>query len=117
MMKNGATTLWEDWDGRSSHNHPMFGACVKQIFYGLLGVKADATEKKVFIKPVYLPETGDVNYSLTVFGKKIKAAYIYDKTGFSVKIDTDCEGVFLIDNGEAIPVYKHINRHLKGEAK
>lgn len=117
MMKNGATTLWEDWDGRSSHNHPMFGACVKQIFYGLLGVKTDATEKKVFIKPVYLPETGDVNYSLTVFGKKIKAAYIYDKTGFSVKIDTDCEGIFLIDNGEAIPVYKHINRHLKGEAK
>lgn len=26
MMKHGATTLWENWDGCDSRNHPMFGA-------------------------------------------------------------------------------------------
>lgn len=25
MLKEGATTLWETWNGDSSHNHPMFG--------------------------------------------------------------------------------------------
>ena len=32
MKRNGATTLWERWDGRESHNHPMFGACVRLLF-------------------------------------------------------------------------------------
>ena len=39
MKKNGATTFWEDWHGKSSHNHPMFSACVKYLYYGLLGIK------------------------------------------------------------------------------
>ncbi|MBQ9358863.1 MAG: family 78 glycoside hydrolase catalytic domain, partial [Abditibacteriota bacterium] len=26
MLKNGATTVWESWDGGASHDHPMFGA-------------------------------------------------------------------------------------------
>jgi len=39
MKNNGATTFWEDWHGKSSHNHPMFGACVKYLYYGLLGIK------------------------------------------------------------------------------
>ncbi|MBR6547945.1 MAG: hypothetical protein IKT68_00225, partial [Clostridia bacterium] len=24
--------------GANSHNHPMFGACTKQLFYGVLGI-------------------------------------------------------------------------------
>lgn len=31
MKKNGATTLWENWDGAHSHSHPMFGAVVKYL--------------------------------------------------------------------------------------
>ncbi len=31
MMKNGATTLWENWDGSASHSHPMFGAVAELI--------------------------------------------------------------------------------------
>ena len=31
MKKNGATTLWENWDGAHSHSHPMFGAVVEYI--------------------------------------------------------------------------------------
>ena len=29
MMKHGATTLWENWDGSYSHDHPMFGSVVE----------------------------------------------------------------------------------------
>lgn len=31
MKKQGATTLWENWDGAHSHSHPMFGAVVKYL--------------------------------------------------------------------------------------
>lgn len=31
MKKQGATTLWENWNGESSHSHPMFGAVVEYI--------------------------------------------------------------------------------------
>lgn len=34
----GATTLWEDWNGLTSRDHPMFGACVRHLFYSLLGI-------------------------------------------------------------------------------
>ncbi len=39
MMDAGATTLWERWQGVNSHNHPMFGACTRQLFYGVLGIR------------------------------------------------------------------------------
>ena len=31
MKKQGATTLWENWNGEESHSHPMFGAVVEYI--------------------------------------------------------------------------------------
>ncbi len=41
MRNNGATTLHEYLYAfpTGSHNHPMFGACVRQLFTGLLGIK------------------------------------------------------------------------------
>ena len=38
MKDRGATTLWEDWHGRDSHDHPMFGACARQLFTSILGI-------------------------------------------------------------------------------
>ena len=38
MKQNGATTLWERWTGEDSHDHPMFGACTRHLFTGLLGI-------------------------------------------------------------------------------
>lgn len=39
MLAKGATTLWEYWDGKESHCHPMFGGCVKTLFSHFLGIK------------------------------------------------------------------------------
>ena len=39
MKRHGATTLWESWHGGDSHNHPMFGACARQLFTGFLGIR------------------------------------------------------------------------------
>ncbi len=39
MMQAGATTLWEYWDGRESHDHPMFGSVAKLLFTEILGIR------------------------------------------------------------------------------
>ena len=51
MKRNGATTLWERWDGRESHNHPMFGASARFLFTGILGIHYDATHNVLTLNP------------------------------------------------------------------
>lgn len=54
MKRNGATTIWEDWKGRQSWCHPMFGGSVRQLFTGFLGIrqiKDSAGYEKVEIAP------------------------------------------------------------------
>lgn len=38
MKDRGATTVWERWHGSCSHDHPMFGACTRQLFTSILGI-------------------------------------------------------------------------------
>ncbi|NMP37819.1 MAG: GNAT family N-acetyltransferase [Clostridiales bacterium] len=73
MMKAGATTLWEDWDGSNSHAHPMFGAVNEYIFRYILGVP-DTCFKRASgvsdIRPVYIPQLEYAKGSvLTPYGK------------------------------------------------
>ena len=56
MRKSGATTLWENWNGEASHNHPMFGAAVVTLFRYLLGIDQpqDSTAfRKLQLHPVF----------------------------------------------------------------
>lgn len=88
MKNNGATTFWETWHGNASHNHPMFGACVKYLFYGLLGIKQNESSagfSSITISPQFVNglnymkgkiETisGKITVELT---KKVSAADCY----------------------------------------
>lgn len=54
MMQAGATTLWENWEGTASHNHPMFGSVVKLLFSEILGIRQKPDTcgfKDYFISP------------------------------------------------------------------
>jgi len=45
MKSRGATTLYEALhDDMQSHNHPMFGACVRHFYSGLLGIRPRSYE-------------------------------------------------------------------------
>lgn len=68
MRRGGATTLWEEWSGKSSHDHPMFGACAKQIVFGLLGISGDAGYRNVTVDAPYLPKLGYVDAKLALGG-------------------------------------------------
>ncbi|GGD62854.1 family 78 glycoside hydrolase catalytic domain [Paenibacillus nasutitermitis] len=54
MIENGATTLWESWDGHDSHNHPMFGS-VSAWFYKYLAGIAPHPESVAFGQAIFKP--------------------------------------------------------------
>ncbi|MBQ8429502.1 MAG: family 78 glycoside hydrolase catalytic domain [Clostridia bacterium] len=64
MKAQGATTIWESWSGDASHNHPMFGGCVRQLFYGLLGITADVGCKNITVAPKYIDGIGFIRAKL-----------------------------------------------------
>ena len=41
MVLQGATTLWENWDGHASQNHHMFGDISACFYRGLAGIRPD----------------------------------------------------------------------------
>lgn len=63
-IENGATTLWENWRGESSHNHQMFGSVNEYFYKYLAGIRAPtdsgttAGYKQILIKP-YIPQNLD----------------------------------------------------------
>jgi len=74
-IEQGATVTWEQWDGKNSRNHPMFGGGLNWFYRTLAGVNTDENEpgyRHIIIKPE-LPEKLDhVYYSnVTPYGKVI----------------------------------------------
>lgn len=65
MLENGATTLWEHWEGSDntySHNHPMFGS-VSEWFYKALGGIQAAPDAVGFDKIIIRPQpVGDLTW-------------------------------------------------------
>jgi alpha-L-rhamnosidase len=63
-LDQGASTVWEQWSGKSSHNHPMFGGGVVWLYRHLAGVQTDPNRpgyEHVIIRPQ--PVTGIANAS------------------------------------------------------
>ncbi len=58
MLENGATTLWEDWegtDGTKSHSHPMFGS-ISGWFYRWIGGIQPAEDAVAFDRVLIRPQ-------------------------------------------------------------
>ena len=55
-IEQGATVTWENWDGRDSRNHPMFGGGIGWFYRDLAGLRAvDAGFRSFDVRPV-VPE-------------------------------------------------------------
>ncbi|VAW22571.1 Alfa-L-rhamnosidase [hydrothermal vent metagenome] len=57
-VERGATTLWEDWDGKSSLNHIMFGDVSAWFYKNLAGISPDEKSpgfKHFNIEPYFAP--------------------------------------------------------------
>ena len=97
MKKQGATTLWENWDGCDSHSHPMFGAVCEYLFKYILGIKQPENSygyEKVSISPAKLPGL-DVKGSITTKKGKIAVEVTYTDGVQAVKFNVP-EGIEVI---------------------
>lgn len=59
-FRNGATTLWERWDGlhTDSHNHHMYSCVIGWFFKSLLGITPTQCGNIIELTPHPLPELG-----------------------------------------------------------
>ncbi len=56
MLSKGATTMWESWSGRDSHDHPMQGTVVEFLYRYLAGIRVDEDHPgfpQFLIKPIF----------------------------------------------------------------
>ena len=62
-IEQGATTMWEQWDGGNSHCHPMFGACLTWLYRRVAGMESDP-ERPGYRHIVFRPRpVGDLTWA------------------------------------------------------
>lgn len=102
MLDMGATTLWEFWDGRHSHNHPMFGGCVKTLWNHFLGIKnLGAGFDRVLISPCDIEGLGNMSGYLTTPHGKISVELSRADREIKVEIPEGIQAEFSFGNIKA----------------
>ena len=83
ILGKGATTLWEYWDGKLSHSHPMFGSVIRWFYKGVAGINPDTHApgfKNIIIKPHIC---GDLTFTkasiITLYGKVMSSWRLAEK--------------------------------------
>lgn len=119
MPKNGATTIWENWDGPfntqgaglGSLNHYSKGALVEWLFSGMCGINV-ARENRFVIKPVpgghFTFARAEYN---SIFGKvESKWERNDNKTVYTVTVPSNCEADIRLPDGvnETVGAGTHI---------
>lgn len=101
-MKNaGATTIWENWNGEASHDHPMFGAVTECLFSGFLGMQAAAPGwQSVRIAPQIPAGMDRMEGSIQTVTGTISVAFDRNAEKQFKVIIPDVPGVFVLDGAE-----------------
>lgn len=99
MMENGATTLWESWQGYGSLNHPMFGASSRMLLQGILGINQDrgsAGFEKVRIAPKIPAKLSEASGSINTVRGKISVEWKKRESfiDFKIVLPKKSEGMF-----------------------
>lgn len=92
MKNNGATTLWENWNGRDSRNHPMFGAVTKYLFMYLLGIRQPADSaayEKVIVSPCFVNGMNKAKGHITTANGVVSVEYEKSGNKATVKVFAD----------------------------
>ena len=67
ILGKNATTLWEYFDGQSSHSHPMYGSVIRWFYKSIAGINPDPSApgfRKIIIKPT---PCGDLTHARATY--------------------------------------------------
>lgn len=107
-VSQGAQTTWEQWNGKDSRNHPMFGGALVWMYRQICGVQTDEAEpgyRHVVIKPIPVGDLTWASYDTeTSYGK---LAVRWDRKGdrfiLKVRVPKGAHAtVFLPDGSEPV---------------
>ena len=110
-LENGATTLWERWDGKDSgsHNHHMFSGVIAWFYKSLLGL-APAEQHPAFdyieLDPCFIKELGFVRGSMDSVRGRIQAEWVYENGRYIYTVDIPA-GVKASFRGKALSAGKN----------
>ncbi len=105
MFKQGATTLWENWDGERSHSHPMFGAVTRYLFSFILGITqehASAGYEKILIAPEIPEKLGSASGYITTVQGKISVSFVKSDKKISFDITVPKSAKFVFNENEYV---------------
>jgi alpha-L-rhamnosidase len=112
-IEKGATTLQEEWSGRNSNNHQMFGSIDEFFYKYLAGIRSPEDEKTstgykhIHIKP-YVPEgLSSVEASVKTVAGNIESSWKHNSDLFQLKVVIPANSDALV----SIPLlnFKNIN--------
>lgn len=98
MKRHGATTIWEYFIGKCSHNHPMFGACARQLFQSVLGIRqrgGTAGYSDIIIDPVKTKRGLTVSGSINTPNGIISV--LLDTTGENPVVKVDAPNIIKLE--------------------
>lgn len=78
ILGKGATALWENWDGGSSHSHPMYGSVIRWFYNSLAGINPVEQEsgfKHILFKPELCGDLSSVSASYESLHGKISSEW------------------------------------------
>ncbi|MDR3308966.1 MAG: glycoside hydrolase family 78 protein [Tannerella sp.] len=90
-IRNNSTTLLEQWDGRDSHNHEMFGAVTEYLYQYPAGIRApgrgsDQAYRHIRFEPLIIEDLNMVKASLQTISGQIFASWQQHDGGYSYEV-------------------------------
>ena len=88
-LDQGATTIWEQWTGKSSHNHPMFGGGLVWMYRHLAGVQTDPLRpgyEHIIVRPQPVAEVQHASYYTTTLRGRLGAAWQQQGRDFQLQV-------------------------------
>ena len=98
---DGATTIWENWEGNLSQNHYSPGAVCEWLFHTVGGIKVDG-ENHFVIRPI---PGGSLEYANTAYDSlygKVETAWKKSEEGasYTITIPSNTTAEIILPNGK-----------------
>jgi alpha-L-rhamnosidase len=88
-IDQGATTLWQNWDGTQSRNHVMFGSIGEWFYDTLAGIRPDPDQpgfQKIIIRPAFVDGLDWADGSYATWRGTIESAWERTRDGIVLTV-------------------------------
>ena len=104
QLRQGATTIWENWTPDGSLNHYSKGACCQWLFDCVCGIRLDGRENHFVIAPHLIRDLENIRFVYDSVYGKVESAWEWQagKALFHIMIPPNCSASLRLPDGTAI---------------